>query len=89
VETGQAEEPEMEIDVGVESALVSAPKRTYSQVSFSEKDDFEPTPRKRFCLESPKLWKEACKAAEGLYDCDLPTLEEATLLFGFSRGINV
>lgn len=48
----------------------------------------ENTPRKKFCMESPSLWKKACETADGVYDIDLPTLEEATLLFGFSRGLN-
>lgn len=56
-------------------------KRTVRSVS-----ETDLSPRKKFRLESPKVWKEACKAAADLYDTDLPTLEEATLLFGFSRG---
>ena len=54
----------------------------------SRSTDVEDTPRKKFCMESPSLWKKACETADGLYDIDLPTLEEATLLFGFSRGLN-
>jgi len=65
-------------------------------VATSKKRSFEEpaminTPRKKFCVESPSLWKKACETAEGVYDVDLPTLEEATLLFGFKTGgpINV
>lgn len=54
--------------------------------SFETVRETDLSPRKKFRLESPKVWKEACKAAADLYDTDLPTLEEATLLFGFSRG---
>ena len=50
--------------------------------------EVEMSPRKKFCVKSPSVWMEACKAAADLYDTDLPTLEEATLLFGFSRGIS-
>jgi hypothetical protein len=59
------------------------PKRSMEPLSAVEM-----TPRKKFRRESPSLWKEACKAAEDLYDTDLPSLEEAALLFGFSRGIS-
>ena len=48
----------------------------------------ESTPRKKFRRESLEMWKEACGTAQDIYDRDLPTLEEATLLFGFSRGIS-
>jgi hypothetical protein len=48
----------------------------------------ESTPRKKFRRESLEMWKEACGTAQDIYDHDLPTLEEATLLFGFSRGIS-
>lgn len=56
--------------------------------SMETSDEVEMSPRKKFCRISPGLWKEACKAAEDLYDTDLPTLEEAALLFGFARGIS-
>ena len=59
-----------------------------SKRSYEEPREVENTPRKKFCLESPSLWKKACQTAEGVYDIDLPTLEEATLLFGFSCGLS-
>lgn len=58
------------------------PKRSF------EAPQAENTPRKKFCLESPSLWKKACQTAVGVDDIDLPTLEEATLLFGFSHGLS-
>lgn len=52
------------------------------------RQETEATPRKKFRRESLEMWKEACGTAQDIYDHDLPTLEEATLLFGFSRGIS-
>lgn len=51
-----------------------------------ELPEAELTPRKKFRRVNASLWRETCESAEDLYDVDLPTLEEATLLFGFSRG---
>jgi hypothetical protein len=52
------------------------------------RQETEATPRKKFRRESLEMWRKACVTAQDIYDHDLPTLEEATLLFGFSRGIS-
>jgi hypothetical protein len=41
-------------------------------------------PRKRFKARSIEAWKNACQSAPSVHDVSLPTLEEASLLFGFS-----
>lgn len=40
-------------------------------------------PRKKFRRVSLELWRATCKNASGVYDEDLPSLEEATQLFGY------
>lgn len=42
------------------------------------------TPRPKYRRRSFELWKEACVTADHVYDHDLPSLEEASLLFGYS-----
>ncbi|CAB9510582.1 BEL1-like homeodomain protein [Seminavis robusta] len=69
------------LDEGGMTATPNAPIKRARQ-------EGETTPRKKFRRESLELWREACVAAQDIYDHDLPTLEEATLLFGFSRGIS-
>lgn len=67
--------------------IVNTPTKRSLEVE-THSTEVENTPRKKFCLESPSLWKKACQTADGVYDIDLPTLEEASLLFGFSRGLS-
>lgn len=46
----------------------------------------EPMPRPKFRRVSVQLWKDACKSAP-CYDHEtLPTLEEASQLFGFAAN---
>jgi Homeobox KN domain len=42
------------------------------------------TPRRKFRRTSVDLWKEACQTANNVYDQELPSLEEATQLFGYA-----
>jgi hypothetical protein len=66
-----------------EATAVKIPtKRTALQVT-----EMEPSPRKKFRRESACLWRESCGSVDDLYDAGLPTLEEASLLFGFSQGV--
>jgi hypothetical protein len=43
-------------------------------------------PRKKFKARSIDTWKHACQSAPSVHDDSLPTLEEASLLFGFSKS---
>jgi len=43
-------------------------------------------PRKRFKARSIETWKTVCQSAPSPHDDSLPTLEEASLLFGFSKA---
>lgn len=42
------------------------------------------TPRPKYRRVSVELWKEACQTADHVYDHALPSLEEATQLFGYA-----
>jgi len=49
--------------------------------------EFEPVasfPRPKYRRRSLQLWREACQTADHGYDHQLPSLEEAATLFGFS-----
>lgn len=43
------------------------------------------SPRPKYRRRSLDIWKEACQAANHVYDDELPSLEEATRLFGYTR----
>jgi len=43
-------------------------------------------PRHKFRRQSVELWKEACLTANHVYDGNLPSLEEATQLFGYTSS---
>jgi hypothetical protein len=43
------------------------------------------TPRRKYRRVSFDLWKEACLSTQNGYDHTLPSLEEATQLFGFTN----
>jgi hypothetical protein len=43
------------------------------------------TPRRKYRCESFDLWKDACLSTRNGYDYTLPSLEEATQLFGFTN----
>ena len=44
--------------------------------------------RRKFSEASPSLFREACLTAAHVYDIGLPSLEEATALFGFAQWTN-
>jgi len=50
-----------------------------------EEDDEQPSPRPKYRRVSFDLWKEACQNTTNIYDNGLPSLEEATQLFGYSN----
>lgn len=58
---------------------------TYSskRVREEQQQDHDNTPRKKYRRRSLQLWRDACKSATHLYDDALPSLEEASQLFGF------
>lgn len=41
--------------------------------------------RRKFSEASPSLFREACLTAAHVYDTGLPSLEEATALFGYAQ----
>ena len=41
-------------------------------------------PRRKYRRQSVELWKAACQTASHVYDQNLPSLEEAAQLFGYS-----
>lgn len=43
-------------------------------------------PRRKYRRVSMELWKEACQTANHVYDQELPSLEEATQLFGYTSS---
>jgi len=45
-----------------------------------------PMPRRKFRRHSVELWKEACQTANHVYCQTLPSLEEATQLFGYTSS---
>jgi hypothetical protein len=61
-------------DVG---GFMSTPKRRCANVSGVS------APRPKYRRVSVDLWKEACQMAKNGYDEALPSLEEATQLFGY------
>jgi hypothetical protein len=42
------------------------------------------TPRTKYRKSSFDLWRESCESSKGQHDEDLPTLDEAALLFGYA-----
>jgi hypothetical protein len=42
------------------------------------------TPRTKYRRSSFDLWRESCESSKGQHDEDLPTLDEAALLFGYA-----
>jgi hypothetical protein len=57
--------------------MISRAKRTVDQESVQ-------TPRKKFRRLSLNSWRDACQNADHTYDESLPSLEEATQLFGYA-----
>jgi hypothetical protein len=49
-------------------------------------DQIVASPRPKFRRVSIDLWREACQTADHVYDRELPSLEEATQLFGYSSN---
>ena len=43
------------------------------------------SPRKQFRRVSVELWRDACHSADHTHDASLPTMEEATQLFGYAN----
>jgi Homeobox KN domain len=81
LETSQAEEAAILIACGGTASLEETPSKKRKE----EVVHIVPlTPRPKYRRRSVELWKEACQTAHHVYDQDLPSLEEATLLFGYS-----
>jgi hypothetical protein len=58
-----------------------------SPVKRTRSDDFEDVVvrRRKYSEASPSLFREACTTASHVYDIGLPSLEEATALFGYAQ----
>ena len=66
-------------------SLTAKRKRTNAPAVI-EDDVVECVPRTKFRRASVQLWKEACQTADCVYGNELPSLEEATTLFGFAAN---
>ena len=47
-------------------------------------EDESVTHRPKYLRKCTTIWRDACRTANDLYDDELPSLEEASNLFGFS-----
>ena len=63
--------------------LPSTPKRARPQ---DENVEEVTTPRPKYRRVSIELWKSACLTTSNSYDEALPSLEEATQLFGYASN---
>lgn len=77
------------VEVGVNEALVPSPmrKRSIDLITNPINDDDEQVlqPRLKFRRASIDLWKEASRSTKNYYDRELPSLDEALVLFGYKR----
>lgn len=67
---------------GFMSSQPSSPKKRRA----IEDEPVELKPRQKFRRPSLVLWREACSTTDSFYDQALPSLEEATALFGFASS---
>lgn len=74
--SGESSSPDAAIHC--QQAITSSSKR------YSQQEPVQ-SPRKKFRRFSLELWRESCQSAISAYDNDLPTLEEATQLFGYGQ----
>lgn len=73
------------------SALVSLAEESMDLIkkrAFAAAPTVTEPPRKRFRRISIELWRESCQKAVHVYDDALPSLEEATQLFGYQQKSN-
>ena len=79
---------ESEDRVGAARAVLRLTKNeVYTTPSKRQRDEHEnvlQTPRSKYSRKNVDLWRLACSSSAGLHDENLPSLEEATLLFGYS-----
>lgn len=50
----------------------------------SQDDDEVVSRRPKYLRQSPPLWRDVCRSANDIYDRELPSIEEASHLFGYS-----
>jgi hypothetical protein len=60
-------------------------KRSRSVWNHDDDEEEVQTPRQKYQRASVDLWKEVCLSTINGYDRELPSLEEASQLFGFSN----
>jgi hypothetical protein len=52
----------------------------------SSQDDEVVSRRPKYLRQSPPLWRDVCRTANDIYDRELPSIEEASHLFGYSTA---
>jgi len=70
---------------GITSAS-EEPRKASKKRSRSNEDEEIATNRPKFLRKSTPLWRDACRSAGDIYDRELPSLEEASHLFGYSEA---
>lgn len=72
---------------GQHSSQVSPPSTPIKKrlIPTRSEDPIPSTPRRKFRRISLETWKDACQEANDVYCDSLPTLEEATTLFGYAN----
>jgi hypothetical protein len=70
----------------VSAAPTIGMKRAPVHLVSPDEDNAPTMPRPKYRRMSVELWKEACQMANHVYDQELPSLEEATQLFGYTSS---
>lgn len=68
-----------------QSSPSSSPSKKHMIMSRTSEGPHEMTPRKKFRRSSLETWRYACQEASNVYCESLPTLEEASRLFGYTN----
>ena len=63
------------------------PQKTPSSKKRSRENEEVVTNRPKYLRKSTPLWRDACRSAGDIYDRELPSLEEASHLFGYASAI--
>ena len=62
-------------------------QKTSSKKRSREDEEEVVTNRPKYLRKSTPLWRDACRSAGDIYDRELPSLEEASHLFGYASAI--
>jgi hypothetical protein len=74
---------ELERDGFVGMSLMSARAGSKKRARADETSNVVELHRPKYQRQCITLWKDACRSADNGYDAELPSLEEATKLFGY------